>query len=76
MRRSRPRPDSPFPKVPRLTPRIVARWLHVRVHRVHEWIRDGELPAFNVTTTKRPRWRLYEHDVRSFLEKRDITIPD
>lgn len=60
-----------------LRPRDVAERLDVRVHSVLTWIRSGELPASDVSTTRggRPSWRIAESDLQTFLESRSQTHP-
>jgi predicted site-specific integrase-resolvase len=56
------------------TPPQVAERLRVNVHRVLGWINAGQLRAVNVGDGKlRPRWRVDEADLQSFLSRRSAT---
>jgi len=55
------------------TPREISRRLGLRIHVVLAWIASGELRAANVTAKRngqRPRWRIAEADLESFLSGR------
>lgn len=52
------------------TPAEVAEQLKVRVKRIYELRRRGELAGFNVGTPRRPEWRFTETEIDRFLARR------
>jgi len=63
--------------LPALRPREVAERLVVRVDVVLAWIKRGELRACNVAQRAggRPRWRILESDLQTFLASRAAQPP-
>ena len=54
-----------------LTPQETAKKLRVTAEQVRSLIRKGQLAAINVGSgSKRPLYRITEHALQSFLEKR------
>jgi excisionase family DNA binding protein len=51
-----------------LTLTDVAERLHVHIDTVRRWVRDGELPAYQLGA--RAGYRVKMSDFRAFLEKR------
>jgi predicted site-specific integrase-resolvase len=62
-----------IPRVRKITPRILARWLDVNHHTVLKWVHNGQLPAFNISTGPLARFVIYRKDVIEFLRKRGMT---
>lgn len=61
------------PKTKPLTVADIAALQLVSVDVVRAWIRSGELPATNVTSTRgtsKPRWRVSAADYAAFVESR------
>lgn len=56
------------------TPPKVAKLLGCAVDQVHQFIARGELRAFNLSLHDRPRWKISEEDLQSFLMKRSNQI--
>jgi excisionase family DNA binding protein len=55
-----------------LTPREVADRLRFkRTDRIYAMISGGEIKASNVGSGLRPRWRITEAEVASFIERRE-----
>ncbi|WP_146435315.1 helix-turn-helix domain-containing protein [Blastopirellula retiformator] len=56
----------------RFTPAEVAKSYGVHEHKVHEWIRSGELRATNVARrgSTKPRWKIRASDWEAFEELR------
>lgn len=50
-----------------LTTLEIAELLGVAQKTVTAWIRTHRLPAFNVATAGRPRWRVLRSDVELFM---------
>ena len=51
-----------------LTPQEVADRLQLHVSTVHVWINAGELKAANVSSPRKPRWRISEKDLAKCLD--------
>lgn len=66
-------PRAALPPVRKLTPRILARWLHVNPHTVLKWVATGELPALNISTGPRRRLVIYRRDLVTFLRRRGMS---
>lgn len=47
----------------------IAELLGVHISTVRRWIREGRLPAINVCTSKRSRWRVSQAALDEFLEE-------
>jgi len=58
-----------------LTPPEVAKSLRVSGSKVMLWIRSGRLRAFNVSESRRPKYRIKAADLESFLDGRVATPP-
>jgi excisionase family DNA binding protein len=60
-----------------LTPPEIAKHFGIKAEKVLTWIRNGELPAFNVATRAggRPLWRIKPADLETFIAKRSATPP-
>ncbi len=61
-----------------LTASDVARVLRIRASKVSGWIRNGTLPAADVSErpgTGRPRWRIARADLDQFLQTRQPIPP-
>ena len=54
------------------TPPQIAKRLRVRGDKVLNWIRKGELCAVNVSDSTRPRYRVSEGDLATFLDRRSV----
>ena len=50
-----------------LTTQEIAELLGVAQKTVTAWIKTHRLPAFNVATVGRPRWRVLRSDVELFM---------
>lgn len=59
------------------SPPAVAETLGINVCKVLSWIKSGELRAVNVAARagRRPRWRIAQTDLDSFLAGRTATPP-
>lgn len=53
-----------------MTAHDVARYFKVATRTVYRWVRDGELPAINVSTDADPRYRFRRSDVEAFAQGR------
>jgi len=60
-----------------MTPPDVARYLGIDAAKVLDWIRDGELKAYNVAarSSGRPRWRIEKEALDEFLRRRQSPVP-
>jgi excisionase family DNA binding protein len=61
-----------------LTTAQAAKLVAVGIDKVHDWIHDGSLPAFNLARHGggRPRWRIRASDLDDFLlRRRSQSIP-
>ncbi|MHC4180497.1 MAG: helix-turn-helix domain-containing protein [Planctomycetota bacterium] len=61
-----------------LTPPQVAAELGVKPHKVHDFIRAGELKASDLSKqrgTGRPRWKIARSDLQAFLDSRAAPKP-
>jgi Helix-turn-helix domain len=58
-----------------LTPPVIARRLGVKADVVLSWIHSQELRSFNAAAKRgrRPRWRVSEDDLQSFLSSRSAS---
>lgn len=68
---------SPTSDGPMTLPEVAAH-LRVRREKVLEWVRSGELRAYNVAATaagNRRKYRVESNDLKRFLERRQITPP-
>lgn len=61
------------PRLRRITPRVLARWLMVSPTTVMKWVHSGELPALKISTGDRPRFVVYRKDAAAFLRRRGIS---
>ncbi len=50
----------------------IAREIRIRQATVAGWIRSGALPAYDVSTGRRPRYRIRRADLDAFLERRAV----
>lgn len=57
-----------------LTPDDVAKRMRVSREKVGKWIREGELPALNVSQSRLPRFRIRPEDLEVF-ERRKMVVP-
>ena len=55
-----------------LTPPEIAKELRCRTSKPLRWIEDGELPAVNVSSGTRPRYRVRREDLDAFLQRRAV----
>lgn len=53
-------------------PTDLAKRLGVKVETVTAWIRKGDLPAVNVGSPERPRYRVAPDHFAEFLERRKV----
>lgn len=60
-----------------LTPPEVAKLLRVRIDKVRNWIRNGDLAASNVAESpdRKPRYRVSRDDLQAFLDRRKVPKP-
>lgn len=61
--------------IPRLTPPAIAKELGVAPEKVCQWIKSGELRAFNFATTKNgvKRFAVSRQDLDEFIRSRAYT---
>jgi hypothetical protein len=53
-----------------ITPPAAAKLLGVSIEKIINCIRRGELKAFNLSDSARPRWKIARSDLQSFLDRR------
>lgn len=60
---------------PYLTPPRVAALLRVKADKVLYWIHTGKLTAINVSDASRPRFRISQDALDTFLRSREVQQP-